>query len=130
MLMKADNLMTRHAHSTGKMIAACCALLLLSGCLATNPDLADPVVEAKALPVIEPKPVAKDEKLLVEKNRLNKYVNQQAPSQLRYSLQVLNQADADDGIYPTIEDLSTSQDNLRTEEERRKLENELEALNR
>jgi len=130
MILKANNLMTRYAQPACKVIVASCALMLLSGCLATNQDLADPAVEAKALPVIQPKPVAKDEKLLTEKNRINKYVNQQAPSQLRYSLQVLNQAEEDDGIYPTIEDLSTSQDKLRTQEERLKLEKELEALKR
>lgn len=105
---------------------------LLTGCLATSEDLNQPTA---AQPLVDPNaptklPVAKDEKLLEERNRLNKYVNQKAPSQLRYSLQVLNQDLPADSAYPTIEDLSTDDSRLRTPEDRKRLKDELEALNR
>ena len=109
------------------------AAILLTGCLANTEQFADPIVAPQAnAPTADatgPKslPMAKDEKLLAERNRLNKYVNEKAPSQLRYSLEVLNQG-PDAGDYPAIEDLSSDEDPFRSVEERQKLKDELQSL--
>lgn len=59
---------------------------------------------------------------------VNDYVNSNVPSQVRYSIYMLNQ-ESDTTEYPEIRDISTPQRTLRTAEEREKLEEELKALN-
>ncbi len=141
---KTSEMMTGCKRTATKMLGPALAFLLLSGCLATNPELAEQPIVGRPLGPIEQQPtdlvqppvtahtaaIDKEKKLLEEKNQLNKYVNQRAPSQLRYSLQKLNEGEPDDGVYPTIKDLSTNDDNLRSQAERKRLEDELEALNR
>lgn len=80
------------------------------------------------MPTPTAKPIAKDEKLMKD-GKVGDYVNAKAPSQARYSLYQLNQG-AETLEYPAIEDISEPKNSFRTEEERKRIEEELRALNK
>ena len=112
------------------MMTALMAPLLVTGCLATSAQLQEPVAAPVAAPVALASPagpLAKDEKLLEEGKPVNDYVNSNLPSQIGYSIAILNQQGTSQA-YPQIQDLSEEERALLTEEERRKLEEELLSL--
>ncbi|WP_373236489.1 hypothetical protein [Cohaesibacter celericrescens] len=106
------------------------APMVLVGCIATGSPVPQSAMTPADVPVAA-KPTtslaAKDDKLLEEGKVVNDYVNSNVPSQVSYSLQMLN-AEPAEGDYPQIADIEAPVLALKTEEERKRIEEELRIL--
>ncbi|WP_319531138.1 hypothetical protein [uncultured Cohaesibacter sp.] len=105
--------------------AAAFLTLVLGGCVTS--DVEKPGSTALQQPAPTQQIITKDQTLLTKGKPVNDYVNTQAPSQVRYSLHLLNKPENEEE-FPEIRDISTNEQELRSEQERLRLEQELKNL--
>ncbi|SNY93250.1 hypothetical protein SAMN04515647_3537 [Cohaesibacter sp. ES.047] len=101
------------------------APVFLAGCITS--DVEPLQQQSLARPAQTDAPVTKQQKLLEEGKPVNDYVNTATPSQMRYSVHLLTEPEST-ADFPPIRDITTNRQELHSEQERLRLEQELRNL--